>query len=61
MVYVIVEDDGVGFDIDAISKDGIEHVGIHNVETRIRSMCGGRMEIDSKVGRGTKVMIELPQ
>ncbi|MDD5949981.1 MAG: histidine kinase [Lachnospiraceae bacterium] len=60
-VYVIVKDDGVGFDEATVKKDGKNHVGIRNVRSRLRTMCSGTLEIQSKLGEGTMVVITLPQ
>lgn len=58
-VYVIVRDDGVGFEFS--QTIGKEHVGIRNVEKRLQSMCNGTMEIESTPGKGTMAVIVLPQ
>ena len=60
-IYVIVKDDGVGFDAERIADDANIHVGIANVQNRLESMCGGRLEVDSKIGEGTTAVIILPQ
>lgn len=60
-IYVIVQDDGVGFDLKAVKKDGRSHVGIQNVRARLHTMCGGKLEIMSTPGKGTIAVIELPQ
>jgi len=57
---VIVEDDGEGFDPTQIWSDGKEHVGIANVRSRLASMCGGSLHIDSRIGEGTAVYISIP-
>ncbi len=57
-VAVTVEDDGVGFD-PAKALDS-SHVGINNVKSRIKSLTGGDVEIDSKIGYGTKATITIP-
>ena len=59
VVYVVVKDDGVGF--QKSQADGNEHVGMRNVESRLHSMCGGTLEIESIPGKGTMAMITLPQ
>lgn len=52
-----VEDDGNGFDVEIIkNKEGI---GLHSMQKRIELM-GGKMDIDSAIGKGTSVNIELP-
>lgn len=55
-VRLIVEDDGVGFDPEAVSHNGN---GLQNIRSRA-SRIGGRLEIDSESGRGTRVMINIP-
>lgn len=60
-VYVTVQDDGVGFDMEQKAATDAVHVGLGNVASRVQSMCGGSLAIDSKVGRGTIVVITLPQ
>lgn len=57
---IIVQDDGVGFDKDAVNFDGKEHVGVKNIISRIENF-GGEVEIESKVGVGTTVTIRLPK
>lgn len=57
---VIVEDDGPGFDPASVPEGGTDHVGIHNVRTRLKSVCGGELLIDSKQGRGTRAVIRVP-
>lgn len=59
VVYVVVKDDGVGF--QKTQAEGKEHVGMRNVESRLHSMCGGTLEIESIPGKGTMAMITLPQ
>ena len=60
-IYVIVKDDGVGFDAERIDDDVDIHVGIANVQNRLESMCSGRLEVDSKIGEGTTAVIILPR
>lgn len=56
-----VQDDGVGFDTEEMpnSKDG--HIGIENVRSRLRKMCGAELEISSSIGVGTTAVIRLPK
>ena len=56
---VLLEDNGVGFDLaDALARpDG--GIGLRNLYSRI-GYLGGRLDIDSRVGRGTIVTIEVP-
>ena len=57
-VVVVVEDDGDGFDPStATSADG--GLGLFSVRERIE-MAGGRFDMDSEPGRGTRVTITVP-
>ena len=53
---VIIKDNGVGFDVDALDKKG-KHVGLKNVSSRVSNMCDGTLKIDSKPGDGTTVTL----
>ncbi len=57
---VSVEDDGVGFDTDVL-LDERKHVGIRNIRGRLKAMVNGTLEIESKEGVGTKVLITIPK
>lgn len=60
-IYVVIEDDGIGFDITSAPKDNSRaHIGLENVRYRLKQMCGGSMQIESTPGVGTKVTICLP-
>jgi len=60
-VRVRVEDDGVGFAADELrsnpkAKDGF---GLFSVRERLESL-GGRLEVDSQPGRGTRATLAAP-
>ena len=57
---VLVEDNGVGFDTSVL-LDEREHVGIRNIRARLLAMVNGTLEIESEVGKGTKVLITIPK
>ncbi len=57
---IIIEDNGVGFNVKALTTDSNQHIGIKNVKERIETMCGGTLQIDSEVGKGTTVTIRIP-
>ncbi|MBQ7606026.1 MAG: histidine kinase [Firmicutes bacterium] len=59
--YARVSDNGVGFDINQKKNDGRSHVGMQNIKTRVKSMCGGHVEIESKIGVGTRSTIVIPK
>lgn len=54
---ILVEDNGVGFDVAALGPDA--GIGLKNIESRM-AYLGGRVEFDSRVGRGTTVTLEVP-
>ena len=57
---VLVEDDGVGFDTSVL-LDERKHLGIRNIRGRLKAMVSGSLEIESVVGKGTKVLITIPK
>ena len=61
VIYITVTDDGVGFIPERVGTDGKPHIGISNVKNRLQNMCGGTLAIESCPGKGTTVMITLPQ
>ncbi|MEG0382742.1 MAG: histidine kinase [Christensenella sp.] len=58
---ISIEDNGVGFDINAQNTNEKSHLGIQNVKDRLRAMCNGRLTIKSEVGVGTTVLISIPK
>ena len=57
MLSIIVEDNGKGFDIrKTYPKDGM---GLANIERRVEHLEGS-MEVDSTIGKGTTVLIDIP-
>ena len=57
---VFVEDDGVGFDTDALLDDR-EHIGLRNIRERLKVMVNGKLDVESELGIGTKVLITIPK
>ena len=57
---ISVEDDGVGFDTSELHDDK-KHIGIRNIRDRLKVMVGGKLEIESTQGIGTKVLITIPK
>ncbi len=53
---IIVEDNGVGFDVNTAKSDGI---GLKNLQSRIEYLHG-TVNIDSHLQKGTTIIIELP-
>ena len=59
-IYVIVEDNGVGFDTGYRPDDGRKHIGIDNTVACIKNMVNGKVTIESIIMKGTKVTIAIP-
>ncbi len=57
---VLVEDDGMGFDTNMLI-DERKHMGLRNIRERLKVMVGGKLEVESTVGVGTKVLITIPK
>lgn len=55
--WIIVEDDGVGFDPDHISEKSI---GIPNITKRLQMMEGVIFHLESQIGKGTRATIQIP-
>ena len=57
-VTVEVEDNGTGFDPEAITAAG-SHYGLPNMRERIQRL-GGSLQITSQVGEGTRITAHIP-
>ncbi len=63
---ICIQDNGVGFDTNLVveSKENRthSHVGLWNTNKMIHNLCGERygLEVESKIGAGTKVSVILP-
>jgi len=61
IMRLCVCDDGVGFSVPARLDDLVAHghLGIAGLDRRLR-YCGGRLEVSSTPGQGTRVQIDVP-
>lgn len=61
MVSASIEDDGSGFDVSEVQSPSQQRkgLGLPTIQERAE-MLGGRVQIESRIGRGTKIRIELP-
>ena len=57
VLYITVEDDGRGFDMQEARKQ--KSMGLKNIETRIR-LLKGELDFQTSPGKGTSVLISLP-
>lgn len=56
---IVIRDNGQGFDVEK-TNEAAGHIGIRNVRERIERLCGGTLKIESRIGEGTTVMIDIP-
>ena len=66
--HITVEDDGVGMDPEVFGSDRPEtddgqHVGLSNVDDRLRSVFGDHfgLVVETAPGAGTKVSMRVPK
>lgn len=57
-IGIIVEDDGVGFDVNQISKNQ-KGLGLSSIKNRAEHLKGD-FSIDTSIGKGTTVLINIP-
>lgn len=71
-LYIIVKDDGVGIEEDLLKDlvfnlkekyNSSDHIGLYNVHKRIELLYGIEygLEINSEAGKGTEVILVLPE
>jgi two-component system sensor histidine kinase DegS len=61
MLRVTITDNGIGFDMETVLRDPDkwDHFGIRGILERAR-LVGGEGHIESKKGRGTKIIVKVP-
>jgi signal transduction histidine kinase len=64
-ILVIVEDDGVGFDVEEF-REGLrsgktDSAGLKNISFRLDRILQASLDIESRKGEGTKVTISIPK
>ena len=57
--FVCVQDNGVGFDVAELELKN--HIGLRNIKSRLEAMCDGVLHIESIIGVGTKITVEIPK
>jgi len=56
---MVIEDDGLGFDLDAVRRSRESGLGLFGMEERL-ALVGGSLQVESAIGRGTRVSAEVP-
>jgi two-component system sensor histidine kinase UhpB len=58
-LVLIVQDDGAGFDIEALQRSGKSSLGLLGMQERVDTV-GGSVEVTSTPGHGTQITAKLP-
>ena len=56
---LVIEDDGCGFDVEATMGSRGSGLGLFGMEERL-ALIGGSVQVESAVGRGTRISVEAP-
>jgi len=56
-ICMTIQDDGAGFDLTQVTDGG--HFGLRFMRERAEEL-GGRLQVDSTPGKGTRVVVEVP-
>lgn len=59
--YILIEDDGVGFDPSTVKETHGNGLGLGNVRYRLKNIMKGEMDIRSTPGVGTSVTLTIPR
>lgn len=60
-IIILIEDDGVGFDVNEVKNDGRSHVGMNNIKSRLKEMLNAEVIVESAENQGTTVTIKIPK
>ncbi|RIZ67149.1 MAG: PAS domain S-box protein [Methylococcales bacterium] len=58
LISLMINDNGVGFDVEQLGMNGYAGLGLLNMKEMTKIMCG-RFLLESGVGKGTKVMVDV--
>lgn len=59
LIVLVIDDDGIGFNIKQLEEKGNKGIGLVSMQERVKAF-GGTFSIDSKIGDGTEIIIEIP-
>ncbi len=60
-IIILIEDDGVGFDVNQVKNDGRSHVGMNNIKSRLKELLNAEVIVESAENKGTTVTIKIPK
>jgi LytS/YehU family sensor histidine kinase len=58
---ITVADDGVGCDANTPRDTSRSHIGLDNLEARLKNVVNGTFEITSTPGKGTVAVVTIPK
>ncbi len=60
-IYLEIEDNGCGFNVEQESREAVsrKQLGLLGIQERV-SLIGGKVEIESTPGQGTRILINIP-
>ena len=59
---MVITDSGIGFDTAKLADNSDKlHVGLAYAKEQIVGICGGEIEVESTLGKGTRIRISLPR
>ena len=57
LLNIIIEDDGEGFEVTIIKEK--KGMGLYGIEKKVNEL-NGKLTIDSKINKGTTIIIDIP-
>lgn len=60
-IFILIEDDGIGFDVNEVKNDGRSHIGMNNIKSRLKEMLNAEVIVESAENQGTTVTIKIPK
>ncbi len=59
IIVLVIDDDGIGYDVKMYEEKSDKGIGLISMRERVRAF-GGTITIDSQIGIGTEILIEIP-
>lgn len=55
--HLVFQDNGCGFDVDSVQSSS---VGLRNIRHQFKLLLNAEMRVESAIGQGTKIIIDIP-